>query len=105
MKQAYLVFEIGSLQVYTMQEPSFVGYPPAWAPGSPTDNYYWRDKASPQGYGPFLHITAAMEHYKWLIQTCKGNGPLLLDGKLEVTAVRPVIRLDFKSKKRVISDV
>ncbi len=98
VKRAYLVFDLGSLQVYTLQdEPSFMV--PAWTPGSYTDNYYWRDAASPQGYGPFNHVTGAIEHYKWYVKTCRGE-----QKKLEAPKAA-AIRVDFQTKKRVDTDV
>lgn len=54
---------------------------------------YWRDAASPQGYGPFVSISAALEHHKWVINTCKGALPSTEPGK--------VIRVDFQNKRRV----
>ena len=95
--QPYLIFELGNLQVYTMQPPSFLGLSPAWQPGDFTDNFYWRDPAAPQGYGPFKHVTGCIEHYKWVLETCRSN-KILLTGKLA-----PIVRIDFKTKK-VIKD-
>lgn len=101
VKVAYLIFELGSLQVFTMQEPSYIGANPEWTPEMHTDNWHWRDAGSPQGYGPFTSLTACMDHYKWVIMTCK-------DSQKQITgAVKSasIIRYDFQNKRRVISDV
>lgn len=97
-KVPYLVFQLANLQVYTMQQPTILAMVPSWAPDSATDNYYWRDPASPQGYGPFTNITACIEHYKWVIETTKTSAQIE-PKKAEV------IRFDFQNKKRVITDI
>lgn len=101
MKLLYLVFELGTFQVYTIQDATYLGHVPGWTPEMATDNYWWRDPASPQGYGPFKHVTACVEHYKWVINTCRGKS----DQKLLTAPTNSVLRVDFKSKKLVISDV
>lgn len=85
---------LGTLEVYTLQDAS-------WQHGDGIDNYYWRDAASPQGYGPFNTLYHAIEHYKWLLLTCKST-PNLLNPAEQKTA--PVIRVDFQRKSRVESE-
>ena len=94
MKQPYLVFSLGSLEVFTLQDPPSVLGHPGWTPDMHTTNFYWRDAGSPQGYGPFIHITACMEHYRWVLTACKGD-------KAAAPPLAPVLRVDFRTKKRV----
>ncbi len=92
-KISALIFELGSLQVYhlqTMEEKA--------ANADLYKEIYWRDAGSPQGYGPFVSIWAAMNHYVWIINTCKGDKPV---GKPK--AGNEVIRVDFINKKRVVA--
>jgi len=102
MKVPYLVFDLGSLRVYTMQPPSIPGEGSAWTPHMITDNYWWTDPASPQGYGPFVHITACIEHYTWYIATAQGKRA---DLKLLDKPVAQVIRVDFRNKSKVITNI
>lgn len=79
---------IGSLVVFALQTYEEM------MRNAPYREIYWKDAASPQGYGPFVSITAAFNHYKWIIQTCNRSS-IAQDNKPSV------IRVDFKSKKRV----
>lgn len=90
-KQAILLFDLGSLQVFTMQDPIYFNLSTTFI-----DNYYWRDPASPQGYGPFRTLPATVEHYKWVLKAC--------DGKKE-EKIAPIIRVDFKTKKLVKTEI
>lgn len=92
MQQAHLLFQLGNLQVYTILD--VILSVPVWTPDQPVKGWYWRDPAAPQGYGPFNTVSGCIDHYKWFIDTCKTNA--LLEGRKA-----PIVRVDFKSKKRV----
>ncbi len=72
------IFRLGSLHVYGVQG----------------QGYYWQDAGSPQGYGPFVSVWAACQHYEWLIKLCK-------TGAEGVPQLGKVVRVDFKNKQRV----
>lgn len=97
MKYAHLLFQLGNLQVYTLTGPEVTEFTPT----APVDNYYWRDPGSPQGYGPFTHVSTCIEHYKAHVTAARLSSER---HKLSGGKTAAIIRLDFKSKKRVISD-
>ena len=81
----HLLFTLGSLEVYFDD-----GLPYAAKP--PQKDIYWRDKKDPQGYGPFDSLWSAMRHYENIVAV---RTPHLL------TDVSKLIKVDFKSKKRL----
>jgi hypothetical protein len=90
LKVPVLVFEtelLGSLQVY-----GFHTVAEALA-NTPLKEYYWRDAGSPQGFGPFKTISAAMHHYTSIIKAARGG--------LKLVRSAALIRVDFTNKKRV----
>ena len=82
------VFYLGSLEVFMLQTQREIQ-------AKVYTGVYWRDAASPQGYGPFLNLHACMEHYAWI---STGREP-----KSKVLPAMPskLIRVDFQSKKVV----
>lgn len=90
VSNVFRILHLGSLEVYTRQPPS------QWVLGIPNDMIYWRDNASPQGYGPFMNLSHAMEHYSYVVTNFKK----IKDD--EGRPLAPVIRVDFQNKKRVI---
>lgn len=84
-----LVLELGSFKVYVLQTADEAMH------GVAPDGFYWCDPASPQGYGPFGSIYEAVEHYKHVLEQCKG------DRHSMVLKAAPVIRVDFQNRRKV----
>lgn len=83
-----IVFELNGLEVYALQTMM------EFQTGVKPTGFYWRDPASPQGYGPFEYISTAVEHYKHTIRQPKlVVNPNKKPGDL--------IRVDFLGKRRV----
>lgn len=80
------VFYLGSLEVYQLQTPNELQ-------AGIFKGVYWADKASPQGYGPFLSLFKCMEHYSWV---ASGKEPR---NKLLPAMEKKPIRVDFQAKK------
>jgi hypothetical protein len=86
-----VLFELGTLQVFATIMPK------DYAENKAYTEFYWRDQASPQGFGPFKSVWDAVEHYKRMQIAFKG-GEILPDGTVPA---KPAIRVDFAGKKRV----
>lgn len=88
------VFSLGSLQVYTVQTSEDA------ALGIQATNFYWRDPSSPQGYGPFAHLSTAMRHHVSILNAMAGK--ISIEDKTgNVKIINTVIPVDFRAKKRL----
>jgi hypothetical protein len=85
-KRAILIFELGTLQVFHYQTPEEVEF------NQPYKDIYWQDRVTKQTYGPFPNIYEATRHHAYIKMVEKGD---------KQTA--KVIRIDFKTKKRLES--
>jgi len=81
-----LIFKLGSLEVYSIQAP-----PTFFRPEGGIDQYYWKDNASPQGYGPFESIYNAVKHYEQMITAIKSS---------KKDKQGHIIRVDFIRKRK-----
>lgn len=80
-------FTLGSLVVWAaVSQEQLVA-------GLARTHYFWKDAGSPQGFGPFQHISTAMEHYKSIVNQMKTmSAP---------KSVGQVIQVDFANKRRI----
>lgn len=89
-KVAYLIFELGSIQVFT--------YKTLLEIHNNNEEYkevYWQDKVSKYTYGPFPTVYDCMTHYTKTIASQKKS----VIGE-EHNA--PIIYMDFKKKSRIV---
>ena len=84
------IFYLDSLEVYMIQTKQEIDY-------NISKGVYWKDAASPQGYGPFVTVYACMEHYAWYAKGRKAQLRLASSNlNLPPTSI---IRIDFQSKR------
>lgn len=89
MKVPTLIFELGSIQVFTYQTPEEVLL------NIPYSEVYWQDKVSKYTYGPFPTIYDAMTHYTGLIASQKAQ-------VIGTQQTADIIYVDFKNKQRIV---
>lgn len=87
MQTFKIMFKIGTLMVYESHSTYEM---------EAKDRFFWQDKFSPQGHGPFPSIAEAMQHYSQLNGIEKGPSTPSLP-----TKEGRVIQVDFVNKKRV----
>ncbi len=92
MKFSKLLFELGSIQVFS--------YYPIEDLSKQVDELehkqiYWQDTVSKHTFGPFESIHACMVHYTTIIANQKKH---IIGNKV----IAPVIYVDFKAKARVV---
>jgi hypothetical protein len=80
--------------LFDMKPGSLVVYSLITDNHTPISNFYWRDAASPQGFGPFVSLKECMSHYSATVQSFRTPTPL-------VQPKDNVIYVDFVSKKRL----
>lgn len=78
-----ILTELGELQLYHFPTPEEV------ANGSPPRKVYWQNTKTKQSFGPFSGVYEAMRHYSLITQVKKA------------ASKNNLIKVDFKSKKRV----
>lgn len=88
MKYAILLFELGSIQVFTSLTEEEI------KAGKEHNEVYWQDKVSKYTYGPFLSVYECMVHYTGVIANQKT--PIIGE---EFNA--PVIYVDFNNRRRI----
>lgn len=87
-KVAYLLFELGSVQVYHRQTAE------AQVALESPNQVYWQNTVTRQNYGPFISVVTAMKHYADFIAQPK---------VLDTEGLKNIIYVDFIQKKRVDS--
>lgn len=83
-----ILFELGSLECYERELLTNAGII--------VKGVFWRDRKSPQGYGPFVDQYSAMKHYTETLKTFSDASAASDQG----TAGK-LISVDFKSKRRL----
>lgn len=83
-----VVFELGSITCYERPIKTDVGIT--------VTGIFWKDAASPQGYGPFASAYEAMKHYEFILKTFTDAKSASDDG-----TAGQLIRIDFAQKRRL----